>query len=307
MPGSVIVGGARTPIGKLSGALAGFTRRWTSAASPSRRRCAGRYHRRPGRLRVHGPGAPGRRRADHRPPGRGQGRHPDDRARDDDQQGVPLRAQRDLPRRPDDRGRRGRRRRRRRHGVDDQRPLPAARGPRRLPLRRQQARRLDVHDGLFCAFDQRAHGRRHRELQQPAAGISREEQDELAAKSHERAARPRKNGLFDDEIVPVEVPQRKGDPIVVADDEGVRAGHHRRVAWPLRPAFAEDGTITAGNASQISDGARRGHRHVAGPRPRSSGVTARRDRRHGMVAGPDAVAAHPAVQRDPQGARAGRA
>ena len=82
---------------------------------------------RAGRLRAHGPGAPGRSGSDHRPPGRGQGGHPDDRAGDDRQQGVPLRHQRDLPRRPDDPGRRRRGRGRRRHGVDDQRALPAAR------------------------------------------------------------------------------------------------------------------------------------------------------------------------------------
>ena len=111
----------------------------------------GRYHRRPGRLRDHGSRHPGRRRADHRPTGRGQRRHPHDRARPDGEQGLPVRAERDRHGRPADRLRRVRRRGRGRHGVDDQRPLPAAEGPLRLPLRRlhphrrHRARRPVLH------------------------------------------------------------------------------------------------------------------------------------------------------------------
>jgi acetyl-CoA C-acetyltransferase len=90
-----------------------------------------------------------------------------------------------------------------------------------------------------------------------AAGtpISREEQDAFAARSHQRAAAAQKNGLFDDEIVPVTIPQRKGDPILVSADEGVRPDTTVESLSALRPAFAADGTITAGSASQISDGA----------------------------------------------------
>ena len=87
-----------------------------------------------------------------------------------------------------------------------------------------------------------------------SAGISREEQDELAAKSHERAAKAQKDGLFDDEIVPVSIPQRKGDPVIFSEDEGVRAETTLDSLGALRPAFDKAGNITAGNASQISDG-----------------------------------------------------
>ncbi|HIW62985.1 MAG TPA: acetyl-CoA C-acetyltransferase [Candidatus Stackebrandtia excrementipullorum] len=86
-------------------------------------------------------------------------------------------------------------------------------------------------------------------------GISRTEQDEFAARSHARAAAAQKDGRFDREIAPLEIPQRKGDPITVAADEGVRADTNTDVLGRLRPAFAKDGTITAGNSSPISDGA----------------------------------------------------
>jgi len=84
--------------------------------------------------------------------------------------------------------------------------------------------------------------------------FTREEQDAVAALSHQRAAEAQKNGLFDDEIVPVEIPQRKGDPIVISADEGVRADTTVETLAGLRPV-SKDGTITAGSASQISDGA----------------------------------------------------
>jgi acetyl-CoA C-acetyltransferase len=85
--------------------------------------------------------------------------------------------------------------------------------------------------------------------------LSREAQDEFAARSHQRAALAQKNGLFDEEITPVYVPQRKGDPIEVREDEGVRPDTTVESLAKLRPAFSKDGTITAGSASQISDGA----------------------------------------------------
>jgi acetyl-CoA C-acetyltransferase len=84
--------------------------------------------------------------------------------------------------------------------------------------------------------------------------FTREEQDAFAAQSHQRAAAAQKNGVFDDEIVPVEIPQRKGDPIVISADEGVRADTTVETLSGLRPV-TKDGTITAGSASQISDGA----------------------------------------------------
>jgi len=87
------------------------------------------------------------------------------------------------------------------------------------------------------------------------ARLTREEQDEFAARSHQRAAAAWKNGVFDDEVVPVEVPQRKGDPVVISSDEGVRGDTTVDSLSKLRPALGKDGTITAGSASQISDGA----------------------------------------------------
>jgi acetyl-CoA C-acetyltransferase len=110
-----------------------------------------------------------------------------------------------------------------------------------------------MYDGLFCAFDVCAMGA-GTEKYAAAGGLERVPQDELAAASHQRAATAAKNGLFDDEIVPVEVPQRKGDPIVITTDEGVRGETTAESLAALRPAFDKAGHITAGNASQISDG-----------------------------------------------------
>ena len=110
------------------------------------------------------------------------------------------------------------------------------------------------HDGLWCAFDQCTMGESsdHKNAQ---LGISRQEQDEWAAESHDRAIAATESGAMAAEIVPVSVPQRKGDPVVVDRDEGMREGTTVESLSRLRPAFTADGTITAGNASQISDGA----------------------------------------------------
>jgi acetyl-CoA C-acetyltransferase len=110
-----------------------------------------------------------------------------------------------------------------------------------------------MYDGLFCAFDQCAMGAGTEKYAQ-SAEILRAPQDDFAAKSHQRAAAAAKDGLFDDEIVPVSVPQRKGDPVVVSVDEGVRGDTSAESLAKLRPAFDKAGNITAGNASQISDG-----------------------------------------------------
>jgi acetyl-CoA C-acetyltransferase len=110
-----------------------------------------------------------------------------------------------------------------------------------------------MYDGLFCAFDQCAMGL-GTERYNGASGVSRERQDAFSALSHERAAAAIKDGKFAEEIVPVEVPQRKGDALVVDTDEGVRADTTAESLAKLRPAFDSEGTITAGNASQISDG-----------------------------------------------------
>lgn len=144
-----------------------------------------------------------------------------------------------------------------------------------------------AHDGLFCAIDQCAMGA-STERYNAKLGISREEQDEFSARSHQRAAVAQKNGVFDEEIAAVEVPQRKGDPIVVSEDEGVRADTTAELLAKLRPAFAADGTITAGSSSQISDGAaavvvtsRAKAEELGLPWIAEIGA-------HGVVAGPDA-------------------
>jgi acetyl-CoA C-acetyltransferase len=111
-----------------------------------------------------------------------------------------------------------------------------------------------MFDGLFCAFDVMAMGAGTEKYTKAAGTISRDQQDAFAVASHERAAAAMKDGRFNDEIVPVEVAQRRGDPIVVETDEGVRPGTTNESLGKLKPAFAADGTITAGNASQISDG-----------------------------------------------------
>ncbi|WP_436759530.1 acetyl-CoA C-acetyltransferase [Streptosporangium sp. V21-05] len=109
-------------------------------------------------------------------------------------------------------------------------------------------------DGLTDAYDQVAMGE-STERHNARLGLTREEQDAYSARSHELAAAAIKNGTLDDEIVPVAIPQRKGEPVVFSADEGVRGDTTAEVLSRLRPAFTEDGTITAGSASQISDGA----------------------------------------------------
>ncbi|MGF1618670.1 MAG: acetyl-CoA C-acetyltransferase [Acidimicrobiia bacterium] len=110
------------------------------------------------------------------------------------------------------------------------------------------------HDGLFCAFDQCTMGQSS-DLKNKRLGIGRDEQDEWAARSHQRAAEATARGEFEFEIAPTSVPQRKGDPVIVSVDEGIRDGSTTESLGTLRPAFVADGTITAGNASQVSDGA----------------------------------------------------
>lgn len=111
-----------------------------------------------------------------------------------------------------------------------------------------------AHDGLTDAFDRESMGastERHNDRYE----VTREAQDAVAARSHQRAAAAWEAGVFDDEIVPVEIPQRKGAPILVTRDEGIRPETTVESLAGLRPAFAPEGSITAGNSSQISDGA----------------------------------------------------
>jgi acetyl-CoA C-acetyltransferase len=111
-----------------------------------------------------------------------------------------------------------------------------------------------AYDGLTDAFDGVAMGE-STERAGTRLGISREEQDEFAVNSHLRAATAQKNGAFADEIAPIEIPQRKGEPLVIAEDEGIRPDASVESLGRLRPAFTPDGTITAGSSSPISDGA----------------------------------------------------
>jgi acetyl-CoA C-acetyltransferase len=109
-----------------------------------------------------------------------------------------------------------------------------------------------IKDGLWCAFDACLMGLGTERYS--AGGITREQQDDLAMKSNERAANAIKEGRLADEIVAVSIPQRKGEPILVETDEGVRPGTTMESLATLKPAFDKEGTITAANASQISDG-----------------------------------------------------
>ena len=144
-----------------------------------------------------------------------------------------------------------------------------------------------IKDGLWCAFDACLMGLG---TERYAAGsISRDEQDSAAMQSHVRAAAAIAAGRFSDEIVPVNVPQRKGDPLVVHDDEGVRAATTMQSLGALRPAFDKNGTVTAGNASQISDGGSavivmsKRAAEQRGVTPLGEFVS------YGMVAGPDSA------------------
>jgi acetyl-CoA C-acetyltransferase len=134
--------------------------------------------------------------------------------------------------------------------------------PHLLPKSREGYKYGDVamvdamaYDALYDQFTEQAMGNLTEQCNAAAAGLTREEQDEFSARSHQRAAQAWKNGVFDEEVVPVEIPQRKGDPVVVAQDEGIRGETTAESLAGLRPAFAKDGTITAGSSSQISDGA----------------------------------------------------
>jgi acetyl-CoA C-acetyltransferase len=135
------------------------------------------------------------------------------------------------------------------------------RAPHLLPGSRQgwsygaiQALDVAAHDGLTDAFDGQSMGL-STETKNLTLGIDRTSQDNVAAHSHQRAALAAKNGIFDDEIAPISVKQRKGDPVVVSADEGVRPNTTVESLAGLRAAFVSDGTITAGNSSPLSDGA----------------------------------------------------
>jgi acetyl-CoA C-acetyltransferase len=142
-------------------------------------------------------------------------------------------------------------------------------------------------DALTCAFDQMGMGD-STESYNARYGLTREEQDEFSALSHQRAAAAAASGIFAEEIAPVSVPQRKGDPLIVDSDEGIRPETTAQSLGKLRPAFGKEGTITAGSASQISDGAAA---VVVMSRAKAEelGLTWLAEiGAHGVVAGPDA-------------------
>lgn len=130
--------------------------------------------------------------------------------------------------------------------------LPDARWGNRMGDK--QVKDLMVHDGLTCSFDN-VHMGTYGNSTADEFELTREEQDEWAYRSHQRAVKAIEDGKFAEEIVPVEIPQRKGDPVVVDTDEAPRKDTSLEVLAKLRPAFGKDGTITAGNAPGINDGA----------------------------------------------------
>jgi acetyl-CoA C-acetyltransferase len=143
-----------------------------------------------------------------------------------------------------------------------------------------------AYDGLTDPFEQVAMGS-VTERHTAGAAISRADQDAFSAQSHQRAAKARANGIFDAEIAPVPIPQRRGEPTLVSADEGIRPDTTAEGLAGLKPAFASDGTITAGSSSQISDGA-------CAVVVTSAATAARRGLpvlaeigAHGVVAGPD--------------------
>ena len=144
-----------------------------------------------------------------------------------------------------------------------------------------------AYDALYDQATRQAMGGLTEEINASGVKLTREEQDQFAAESHQKAAEAWKNGVFDDEVVPVSIPQRKGDPIVVSADEGVRGDTTAESLGKLPPAFAKDGTITAGSASQISDGAC-AVVVMSKAKAEELGLTWLAEiGAHGMVAGPD--------------------
>src|ERR687885_1275172 len=148
------------------------------------------------------------------------------------------------------------------------------------------------YDGLWDAFTDQAMGSLTEAANEADRHFSREEQDAYAARSHQLAAQGWKNGLYDDEVVPVPIPQRKGEPLMFKDDEGIRPDTTVETLARLKPAFRPDGTITAGSASQISDGAAA---VVVMSRAKAEelGLTWLAEiGAHGVVAGPDSTLQH---------------
>ncbi|MGZ4206404.1 MAG: acetyl-CoA C-acetyltransferase [Actinomycetota bacterium] len=173
-------------------------------------------------------------------------------------------------------------------GFESMSNAPYAVPSARTGARMGDAKLIDlmIYDGLWDAFDH-VHMGEGSDKVNTKLNVGRAEQDEWSARSHERAADATKAGKLAEEIVPVEVPQRKGDPIRVEEDEGIRPGTTAESLGKLKPAFSKDGTITAGNASQISDG---GAALVVMPKEKASSLGLEplaEILAHGQVAGPD--------------------
>ena len=161
-----------------------------------------------------------------------------------------------------------------------------------------------AYDGLHDVFTDQPMGALT-EQRNDVDQFTRAEQDEFAARSHQLAAAAWKDGVFADEVVPVSIPQRKGDPIEFTEDEGIRANTTAESLAGLKPAFRKDGTITAGSASQISDGA---CAVVVMNKAKAEELGLSwlcEIGAHGVVAGPGLDAAEPARERDQEGDRQG--
>lgn len=142
-------------------------------------------------------------------------------------------------------------------------------------------------DGLWDAFTDQPMGALTEQANVGELAYTRAEQDAFGARSHQLAARAWKDGLFEDEVVPVSIPQRRGEPVVFAEDEGIRADTTAESLAGLRPAFAKDGTITAGTASPISDGGAAVVVTSAGYAKAHGLPVLAEIGAHGVVAGPD--------------------
>lgn len=287
MPGSVIVAGARTPIGKLSGALAGFSA--AQLGSFAIRAALERAHTAPdqvdyvimGQVLLAGAGqVPARQAAT--------------------AAGIPMTTpasvvnkvclsglnaiyQADLMIQAGDAdivvaG-----------GMESMTNAPHLLLGARQGYRLGSAELRDslMYDGLEDAGSHEAMGKDSESFMPQFPKVTRERQDAFAAESHERAARATKEGILAEEIVPVEVPQRKGDPIVISEDEGIRPATTVDSLARLKPAFASGGSITAGNASQISDGASAVVVMSEAAAARCGVEPLGRILSYGMVAGPD--------------------
>ena len=306
MAGSVILAGARTPIGKLSGSLAGLLGRPARRHRHQGRARARRPHAGPGRLRLHGPGAPGRRRPDPARQAAVDAGIPMSVPVDDGQQGVPVGPERDLPRRPDDPGGRGRDRRGRRHGVDDAGAAPAPGQPAGLQVRRRHPRRLDVLRRPVLRLRPGRHGRRHREVRR-LGGLDRAPAGRARrARATSGPPRPPRTGCSTTRSPRCRSPSARATRSCSTPTRASAPTPPPSRFGALRPAFDKAGNITAGNASQISDGGAAVIVTSKAVAERLGIATARRDRRLRPDRRARPVAAHPAVAGHQGGAREGR-